>query len=103
MESTPIGREGSKKIGQRAARAIAGLNPSPGYPIDVPQRYAQDDIRAAAKKEGGQAVRTGRLKVRLQRRKDQPHRDYERAKRAGVAGPEVVAAFKYGEAWPPKG
>ena len=43
-ESTPIGREGSKKIGQKAAKDIAKHKPAP------------DDIRADAEKEGYEAV-----------------------------------------------
>ena len=57
-ESTPAGREGSKQVGRKAAKDIAKLNPAPGYPIDVPERYAQDDIRATAKEAGDEAIKS---------------------------------------------
>jgi len=99
-ESTPLERVGSKKVGQEAAKDIAKLKPAPGYPIDVPERYAQDDIRATAKEKGDEAIRTGKLKVRLKDKKQKDlaakHKEYDRAVKAGVAGMENRANWEPG-------
>tara|TARA_A100000172_G_scaffold57858_1_gene37618 strand:+ start:671 stop:1036 length:366 start_codon:yes stop_codon:yes gene_type:complete len=101
-ESTPAGREGSKDVGRKFGAQIALAKPGPyGTPsrMGLKGKPAEDltaTLTKKAKKEGGQAVRTGKLKVRLQRRKDQPHRDYERAVKAGVAGIKNRANFEPG-------
>jgi hypothetical protein len=74
-ESTPIGREKSKDIGRGFGAAISLTKPGP---YGTPSRMGIDPKHAAAtaatltkkaKKEGGQAVRTGKLRIRAAARK----------------------------------
>ena len=69
VESTPAGRRRSKKIGTEAAREIAELEPAPGFPIDQPEAGKQDDIRASAIERGRTEVRRGKVRVRVQARR----------------------------------
>ena len=62
-EGTPIGREKSKAVGRGAGATISVVRS-----LGIDPKHAEDtvaNIKKAAKKEGGQAVRTGKLKTKI--------------------------------------